>query len=201
MAELKAIWEPGSPIKNWSQVRKGFPDVALKLFGPGTDSGTFEYFTEAINGKAKESRADYTASEDDNVLVQGVAGEKGALGYFGYAYYEENTDKLKLVPVDSGKGPIAPSPKTIANGTYSPLSRPLFIYVNVKSAQRAEVDAFVKFFLDNAPSLVQEVGYVALPGSAYDVVMARYEKRKPGSVFSGKDTIGMTIEEVLAAEK
>jgi phosphate transport system substrate-binding protein len=201
LAELKAIWAPGSTITNWSQVRQGFPNVPLKLFGPGTDSGTFEYFTEAVNGKTKESRSDFTASEDDNVLVMGVAGEKGALGYFGYAYYEENTDKLKLVPVDAGKGAVAPSPKTIANGSYSPLSRPLFIYVNTKSAQRPEVDAFVKFYLDNASSLVKEVGYVALPDSAYDMVAARYEKRKTGSVFSGKETIGLTIEQVLAAEK
>jgi len=201
LAELKSIWAPGSTITNWSQVRQGFPNVPLKLFGPGTDSGTFEYFTEAVNGKAKESRSDFTASEDDNVLVMGVAGEKGALGYFGYAYYEENAGKLKLVPVDAGKGAIAPSAKTISNGSYSPLSRPLFIYVNAKSAQRPEVDAFVKFFLDNASSLVKEVGYVALPDSAYDMVTARYEKRKTGSVFSGKETIGLTIEQVLAAEK
>jgi len=201
VAELKAIWEPGSQIKNWSQVRQGFPDVPLKLYGPGTDSGTFEYFTEAIVGKAKESRADYTASEDDNVLVQGVAGEKGALGYFGFAYFEENTDKLKLVPVDNGKSVVAPSAATIADGSYSPLSRPLFIYVSSQAVARPEVDAFVKFFLDKAPSLVKEVGYVPLPASAYSIVAARFQQRKTGSAFAGKATVGLTIEQVLAAEQ
>ncbi len=201
VAELKAIWEPSSKITNWKQVRKGFPDVRLKLFGPGTDSGTFEYFTEAIVGEAKKCRADFTASEDDNMLVQGIAGEKGALGYFGFAYYEENIGKLKLVPVDSGKGAVAPSAETIADGTYSPLSRPLFIYVSSKASQKPEVDAFVKYYLENAAAMSKEVGYVALPASSYGVVTARYSARNTGSAFAGKKTIGLTIDDVLSAEK
>jgi phosphate transport system substrate-binding protein len=202
VAELKAIWSPESKINNWSQVRSGFPNVALKLYGPGTDSGTFDYFTEAIVGTAKSSRSDFTASEDDNVLVQGVAGEKGGLGYFGYAYYVENTDKLKIVPIDNGNGKaVTPSDQTISNGTYNPLSRPLFIYVNGAAADRPEVEAFVDYYLANAAQLAHEVGYTALPASAYDIVTQRFEKRRMGSAFSGKETIGLTIEEVLAAER
>lgn len=200
VAELKAIWEPGSKINNWSQVRKGFPDVPLKLYAPGADSGTFEYFTEAIVGTARSSRSDFTASEDDNILVRGVAGDKGGLGYFGYAYYEENSSRLKLVPIDNGQGAVKPSPQTIANGSYSPLARPIFIYVNTKDAKRPEVDAFVKFCLNSAPRLVKEVGYVALPTAAYEAVKARYNSRRTGSAFSGKNTIGLTIEDVLKAE-
>jgi phosphate transport system substrate-binding protein len=201
VAELKKIWEPASKVKSWSDVRAGFPAKPIKLYGPGTDSGTFEYFTEAINGKAKESRADYTASEDDNVLVQGVAGDQYALGYFGLAYYEENAGKLKAVPIDNGKGAIMPSTRTVSNGTYAPLSRPLFIYVSAKSMGRPEVDAFVKFYLENAAELVKEVGYIPLPSTAYSAISKRYTSRKSGSAFMGRDTIGLTIEEVLAAEK
>lgn len=201
VAELKKIWEPGSKIKTWADVRKGFPNKALKLYGPGTDSGTFDYFTEAINGKAKASRADYTASEDDNVLVQGVAGDQYALGYFGFAYYEENKSKLKVIPIDNGKGAIGPSQKTIANGTYAPLSRPLFIYVSSRATKRAEVDGFVQFYLKNASKLAKEVGYIPLPPEANKLVSAHYAKRKTGSVFAGKDTIGVTIQELLAKEK
>jgi phosphate transport system substrate-binding protein len=166
-AELKKIWEPGSTVNNWSQVRAGFPDQPMRLYGPGTDSGTFDYFTEAINGKEDASRADYTASEDDNVLVQGIAGDRNALGYFGYAYYAENTDKLKLLGVDGGKGCVKPSEQTINDGTYAPLSRPLFIYANKKALERPEVKAFVLFYLTNAASLSAEVGYVALPQKNY----------------------------------
>lgn len=201
VAELKAIWEPSSKVTNWKQVREGFPDVPLKLFGPGTDSGTFEYFTEAIVGEAKKCRADFAASEDDNTLVQGIAGEKGALGYFGFAYYEANIGKLKLVPVDSGKGAIAPNPETIADGTYSPLSRPLFIYASSKDTQKPEVDAFVKYYLENAGAMAKEVGYIALPVGSYMVVAERYAARKPGSAFAGKKVIGLTIDDVLSAEK
>lgn len=201
VAELKKIWEPGSKVKTWSDVRKGFPNKPLKLYGPGTDSGTFDYFTEAINGKAQASRSDYTTSEDDNVLVQGVAGDQYALGYFGLAYYEENAGKLKVVPVDGGKGPVTPSAKTVMNGTYAPLSRPLFIYVSTKAVKRAEVDAFITFYLKNAAKLSKEVGYVPLPPEAYKLVSAHYSARKTGSVFMGKDTVGVTIQELLAAEK
>ena len=158
--ELNSIWKPGSEIDNWSQVRAGFPDQRLRLYGPDTDSGTFDYFTEEVNGEAQVSRADYTASADDNVLVQGIAGDRGALGYFGYAYYQENEGVLKAVAVDGGSGCVAPDPSTIEDGSYSPLSRPLFIYVNAESLERPEVAAFVEYYMDNGYELTAEVGYV-----------------------------------------
>ena len=165
--ELKKIWEPGSTLNNWSQVRAGFPDRPLRLYGADTDSGTFDYFTEAIVGEAQASRSDYTASADDNVLVRGIAGDRNALGYFGYAYYAENQDKLKLVAVDAGEGCVTPTADTIESGKYKPLSRPLFIYVNRKSLDKPEVRAFVEFYIKNARSLVSEVGYISLKDEAY----------------------------------
>ena len=162
-AELKKIWDTGSTVETWADVRAGFPAEPIKLFGPGADSGTFDYFTEVINGKAKQSRSDYTQSEDDNALVTGISGDKDALGYFGFAYYEENKDKLKLVPVDAGTGCITPSKDTIAGGTYKPLSRPLFIYPAKKALSRREFAAFVTYYLDNVNSLVDEVGYIEEP--------------------------------------
>ncbi len=173
--ELKKIWEPESKVKKWNEIRPEWPDMEIKLYGPGTDSGTFDYFTEAINGKEKASRSDYTPSEDDNVLVQGVAGDKGALGYFGYAYYVENKDKLKVVPIDGGSGAIAPDEKTINDGTYKPLSRPIFIYVNKASLQRPEVREFVKFYLTEGPALVSQVGYIPLPENMYKESLAKIE--------------------------
>jgi phosphate transport system substrate-binding protein len=161
-AELKKIWEPNSQVNNWKDVRSGFPNQPLKLFGPGTDSGTFDFFTAEINGKEDASRTDYTASEDDNVLVQGVEGDGGALGYFGYAYYKENKDKLKLLGIDSGSGCVKPSDETVRNGEYKPLSRPLFIYVKKSSLARPEVKAFVEFYLENINDLVGDVGYTPL---------------------------------------
>ena len=158
--ELNSIWKPGSEIDNWSQVRAGFPDQRLRLYGPDTDSGTFDYFTEEVNGEAQVSRSDYTASADDNVLVQGIAGDRGALGYFGYAYYQENEGVLKAVAIDGGSGCVAPETSTIEDGTYSPLSRPLFIYVNAESLARPEVAAFVEYYMDNGYELTAEVGYV-----------------------------------------
>jgi phosphate transport system substrate-binding protein len=166
-AELKKIWEPGSKVKSWSDVRAGFPNQPIKLFGPGTASGTFDYFTEEINGKQGASRPDYTASEDDNVLVQGVAGDKYSLGYFGFAYYEENQGKLKLVGVDSGTGCVTPSQETVKSGTYKPLSRPLFIYVTKKAMARPEVQAFIKFYNDKATEMIPQVGYVPLDAPRY----------------------------------
>jgi phosphate transport system substrate-binding protein len=201
VAELKKIWDQGSTVKKWSEVRAGWPDKPIKLYGPGTDSGTFEYFTEAINGTAKQSRTDYTASEDDNVLVTGVAGDANAMGYFGLAYYAENSAKLKAVKIDGGKGPVAPSKETARNGKYSPLSRPLFIYVSGKSMTKPHIKSFVDFYLDNAGALSEEVGYIALPDSAYKTIKARFNNKKYGSAFSGRDTIGMTIEEVMGAER
>ncbi len=165
--ELKAIWNPESTITNWNQVQSGFPDQKIRLYGPDSDSGTFDYFTEKINGEAQASRADYTASADDNVLVQGIAGDKGSLGYFGYAYYAENKDKLKLVAVDSGLGCVEPSLETIPSGKYTPLSRPLFIYVNKKSYQRPGVKAFVNFYMEQGPNLTNEVGYIASGNATY----------------------------------
>lgn len=165
--ELRRVWEPGSTVTRWSQVRAGFPDAGIRLYGPGTDSGTFDYFTEAIMGEEDASRSDYTASEDDNVLVQGVAGDRGALGYFGYAYYEENADRMRLVAVDSGSGCVSPTPETVRTGEYAPLSRPVFIYVSGGALERPEVADFVRYYMENAPDLVREVGYIPLPMELY----------------------------------
>jgi len=200
-AELKTMWEPAAQgkITNWNQVRSSFPNAPLKLFGPGTDSGTFDYFTEAIVGKAKESRADYTASEDDNVLVQGVSRDANALGYFGFAYYTENQQKLKAVGIDSGSGAVIPTAAHVEDGTYKPLSRPLFIYVKKASASRPEVQNFVNYFLNNT-NLISEVGYIPLPANAYKVASSNFEARKVGSVFVGRNTVGVKIEDLLRLE-
>jgi phosphate transport system substrate-binding protein len=203
--ELKKIWAPESKITNWKDVREGFPDKQLNLFGAGTDSGTYDYFTQAIVGKEHSSRGDYTANEDDNVLVQGVAGAEGALGFFGYAYYISNKDKLKIVPIDDGKpgngdGPIAPATDTVMNGTYQPLSRPIFVYASVAALKRPEVDAFVDYYLTNSVKLSAEVGYIALPAKAIELAQTRYKARKTGSLFSGGSKVGVTVEQLLAAE-
>lgn len=165
--ELQRIWQPESTVQKWKDVRPEWPDRKVRLYGPGTDSGTFDYFTEVIMGQARVSRADYTASEDDNVLVQGIAGDRNALGYFGYAYYIENTDKLKLIAVDSGNGCVLPTEETIQDDQYTPLSRPLLIYVNRVSLERPEVRAFLEFYMDQADQLVREVGYVPLKPEEY----------------------------------
>jgi phosphate transport system substrate-binding protein len=166
--ELKMIWEPGSTINTWNQVRSTFPPGKIRLYGPDTDSGTFDYFTEEINGELQSSRSDYTASADDNVLVNGVSGDKYALGYFGYAYYKENQDKIKLVSIDSGNGCVVPNADNIKDGSYSPLSRPLFIYVNVSSyASKPQVKAFVDFYMKHGSKLTSEVGYVPAISSVY----------------------------------
>jgi len=198
--ELKKIWSPEAQgkITKWNQVRPNWPDAPLKLYGAGSDSGTFDYFTEAVTGKAKSSRGDYTASEDDNVLVQGVSQDKDALGYFGYAYYAENKDKLNAVAVDGGKGAVAPSEKTVEDGTYQPLSRPIFIYINKKSLdQRPEVKQFVEFYLKNASELVKQVQYVPLPVSAYTTGMEHVNKGRLGTVFGGKSEVGIKIDDLL----
>ena len=166
--ELQKIWEPKSSINRWKDIRPEWPDKPIRLYGPGTDSGTFDYFTEEIVGEAGESRPDYTASEDDNVLIQGIAGDMYSLGYFGFAYYTENSEILKIVPIDAGSGPVIPSDKTINSGEYTPLSRPLFIYVNAESLKRIEVENFVRFYMENAAQLVIEVGYTPLPNSIYE---------------------------------
>ncbi len=204
VAELKKIWEPAAQgkIKNWSQVRAGFPNEPLVLFGAGTDSGTFDYFTAAIVGKEKASRGDYTGSEDDDILVQGVARTRGALGYFGLAYYENNQDKLKLVGVDNGNGPVKASRESVLDGTYQPLARPLFLYVNLRALERPEVAAFVQFALTEAGKLSDEVGYIGLPREVYDLVKQRVEKRITGSVFGAHGSqVGVKLEDLYRIEE
>lgn len=171
--ELKKVWQPNSSVRTWADVRSGWPANPIKLYGPGTDSGTFDYFTEEITGKAGAHRSDYTPSENDNVLVQGVQGEQNSLGYFGFAYYEENQQRLKLIAVDAGSGCVTPSTEAIKNGTYTPLSRPIFIYTKQQAMQRPEVAAFVRFYLENAPELVGEVGYVPLEDARYQEGMQK----------------------------
>ena len=173
--ELRQVWQPGSEVQMWSDIRSEWPNQELKLYGPGTDSGTFDYFTEAIMGEEDRSRQDYTASEDDNVLVQGVAGDPGALGYFGYAYYAENTDQLKEIGVDAGSGCVEPTLETIASGEYAPLARPMFIYVSAEALQRAEVRQFVEYYMNSAEELVPQVGYVPLADSTYQANLDRVQ--------------------------
>ncbi|WPD18377.1 PstS family phosphate ABC transporter substrate-binding protein [Thermaerobacter composti] len=174
--ELKRIWEPNSTVRTWRDVRPEWPDEPIRLYGPGTDSGTFDYFTEAVVGEEGASRTDYTASEDDNQLVTGVANDKYALGYFGFAYYVENRDKLRAVPIDGGRGPVEPTEETIASGSYTPLSRPLFIYVNNEAYRtRPEVRAFVDYYLEVVGELAPEVGYIPLPDEVLAEQVAKLE--------------------------
>ncbi|XWK85947.1 MAG: PstS family phosphate ABC transporter substrate-binding protein [Phormidium sp.] len=200
VAELKRIWEPAAEgkITKWNQVRPQWPDRPLKLFGAGKDSGTFDYFTEAIMGKVDASRNDYVASEDDDELVKGVSQDPNALGYFGLAYYEENQGKLKAVPVNSGKGAIAPSLKTVEANQYQPLARPLFIYVNAKAAQdNPALKDFVKYYIKNAPQVVKTVGYVPLPEEGYRLAEVHFNRAKVGTVFDGKSQLDLTLAELL----
>jgi phosphate transport system substrate-binding protein len=206
IADLKKMWEPAAQgnVTRWNQIRSDWPDRELHLFGAGVDSGTFDYFTEAIAGKEGQSRGDYTSSEDDNVIVQGVSGDENALGYFGYAYYEQNRDRLKLVAVDdgddsNGAGPIAPSPETVAAGTYRPLSRPVFIYPKLKALDRPEVRDFVEFYLTKGVPLVREVGYIPLKDREQELVRARFTARKAGTMYSGTDSHSqVTLEQRLS---
>jgi phosphate transport system substrate-binding protein len=208
VAELAALWRPEAQgqIARWSQVRPGWPDEEVHLFGPGVDSGTYDYFTLAIVGMEHSSRGDFTSSEDDNVLVQGVATDRLALGFFGYAYYLENRSRLRAVPIDdenseNGKGPIAVTAGSILDGTYSPLSRPIFVYVSKAAAERSEVDALVRFYLEQGPKLVADVGYVPLPEPVYALALRRYERRTLGSLFGGVGSrVGVSVESLLAAE-
>ena len=203
VAELKKMWEPAAQgkVKTWKQVNPAWPDQPLKLFGPGADSGTFDYFTEAVNGKAKSSRGDFTASEDDNVLVQGVSRDVNALGYFGFAYYVENKDKLRAVRIadKAGQG-VEPSFETVINGTYQPLARPIFIYINSKSLERPEVREFVEFYMNNAEALVREVKYVPLPAKAYAYNVEHANKKVLGTKFGGGNKVGLTIEQLMQLE-
>jgi phosphate transport system substrate-binding protein len=200
VAELKKLWEPAAQgkVTRWNQIRDGWPDQPIKLFGAGTDSGTFDYFTEAVNGKAKSSRGDYTASEDDNVLVQGVSGDRYALGYFGLAYYTENKNKLKGLQIDGGKGCVAPTDSTVESGEYSPLSRALLIYVRASNAARPEVKAFVDFYLKNVAYLTAEVGYVKLPERLYAAVTSRWTDLKTGSLYHPPPSPGTTLDQLLS---
>ena len=203
VAELKAMYEPAAQgkVTRWNQVNPAWPDAPIKLFGAGADSGTFDYFTEAIVGKAKSSRGDFTASEDDNVLVQGISSDLNAIGYFGYAYYAENQGKLKAVPIVNPKGnAVAPSMEAVIAGTYEPLARPIFIYVNAKSLAKPEVKEFVDFMMKNAAKIAKEVKYVPLPAKAYTQALEHVNKGKKGTVFGGKNEVGLTIDELLARE-
>jgi phosphate transport system substrate-binding protein len=203
VAELKKLWEPAAQgkVTRWSQVNPAWPDQPVKLFGPGADSGTFDYFTEAVVGKSKSSRGDFTASEDDNVLVQGVSRDVNGLGYFGYAYYVENKDKLKAVPIVNEKGqPVEPSMEAVLKGSYTPLARPIFIYVNAKGLGKPEVKEFVEYYLKNGAALAKEVKYVPLPDSAYRIALEHVQKGKKGTVFGGTAQVGVTIEELLKRE-
>jgi len=199
--ELHKMWAPESQRKvtRWNQIRAEWPDEPLNLYGSGTSSGTYDYFTEAINGKAKASRGDYTASEDDNVLVQGVSTDINGLAYFGLAYFTENKDKLKLVPikVDKNSEAIYPTDETVQNGSYQPLSRPEFIYVNVKSAKLPYVQEYIKFYLENAATLAKEVGYVALPAEVYKLSYEKFIKLKTGSIFENESIVGANLFELL----
>jgi len=206
--DLKTMWAPEAQgkITTWKQVNPAWPNEKLKLFGAGSDSGTFDYFTEAIVGKAKSSRGDYTASEDDNTLVTGVSNDKYALGYIPLAYYEENKTKLKAVALIGGdKAPakgkaVLPSKETVENGTYFPLSRPIFIYVNEASLKKTEVQDFVKFYIQNSERLVPQVKYVALPKKAYEIGLEHLSKKKLGTVFAGHSDIGVRIEDLMKKE-
>jgi phosphate transport system substrate-binding protein len=174
--QLNAIWKPGSTVKNWNQVDPAFPDVALKLYGAGTDSGTFDYFTDAINGEEGASRSDYAATEDDNVTVQGVSGDRGALGYFGFSYFEENQDSLKALEVDGGDGCVAPSVAAAQDGSYAPLSRPLFVYVKLSAlAASDDLVAFVRFMLENEQTIAEEAQFVPLGQEQIDEQLQKFE--------------------------
>jgi len=201
--ELKTMWEPAAQgkVTRWNQVNPAFPDAPLKLFGAGADSGTFDYFTEAVTGKSKSSRGDFTASEDDNVLVQGVSQDQHALAFFGYAYYAENQNRLRAVPIvgKSGKA-VSPSEKTVLDGSYQPLSRPIFVYVSAKSMPKPEVREFVEYYLNEAPRIAKEVKYVPLPANAYKMNLEHLAKGKKGTVFGGTNEVGITIEELMSRE-
>ena len=192
--ELKRIWEPDSSVTTWKDVRDEWPDEPIRLYGPGTDSGTFDYFTGTINGKEQASRPDFTASEDDNVLVQGISGDLYSLGYFGFAYYLENQGKLRAVPIDGGAGPISPTPQTINEGTYAPLSRPIYIYINASTLDKNQVADFVSFYLDSAGQLAEEVGYISLPQESYQLARARVETRTAGSSYHGEKPLPKLTE-------
>lgn len=194
VAQLRQIWEPRAErtITNWRQVNPSWPNLQLQLFGPGTASGTFDFFTEAVNGAARASRTDFTPSEDDNVIVQGVSGNPGSMGYFGYAYYEQNQSRLKALTVDG----IAPSPESIASGAY-PLSRPMFLYFNAEQLRRPQVQRFAQYYVENAAALAPQVGYVPLPAEAYQAYAQRLRERQTGTAFGGHNEVGLSVQQLL----
>ena len=202
--ELHTIWRPEAEevITSWNQVRPEWPDQDIGLYAPGVDSGTFDYFTETVNGAPQASRADFLPSEDDNVLVTGLSGDRGALGYFGYAYYAENADRLKLVGIDGGNGCVFPTDETINNGTYAPLSRPLFIYVAADALDQAHIKAFVEYYLDSANrNLVSETGYIPFPDTIYELALAKFHNGKTGAAFGGDARLSGTVQDVLQASQ
>ncbi len=204
ITELRTIWEPGREIANWQDVRPGFPDVPLKLYAPGTDSGTFDYFVETVMGRGKACRSDFAPSEDDHVLVRGVAGDRGGLGYFGYSYFEANKGRLKLVGIGAdGLSPVKPSLQTIRDGTYQPLSRPLFLYVNVEAAQRPEVKSFLRFIFSNVKRIVEHptVNYVALSDELCAAIWARLERRVTGSAYADPGNRGKSLREIYVGRE
>ena len=202
VAELNTIWAPEAEdeIARWNQVRPDWPDASIRLYGPGVASGSFDYFTEVVNGEAQASRGDFTASEDDNVLVHGISGDANSLGFFGYAYFSENKESLKPVSIDGGSGCVAPNEGSISDGTYFPLSRPLFIYIASGAAEDAYIQEFVRFYLsEEGRELVNDVGYFAYPAQVYELALMRFENRRTGTLFGGDNPQQGPVEEVLAA--
>jgi len=202
--ELHTVWAPEAEgvVTKWGQVRAGWPDEDIRLYAPGVDSGTFDYFTETVNGESQASRGDFLPSEDDNVLVTGISGDPGALGYFGYAYYSENADRLKLVAIDGGEGCITPTDETINNGAYSPLSRPVFIYVAKSALEEEHLRAFVEFYLGAANrGLISDTGFIPFPDTIYDLALEKFLTGNSGAAFGGDDRMHGTVEEVLRASQ
>ena len=202
VAELKKIWEPAAQgkVMNWSDVNPKWPDQKITLYGAGSDSGTFDYFTEAVTGKAKASRGDYTASEDDNVLVQGIENDANSLGYIPFAYYAPHADKMKALGVDNGKGCVKPSLEAVTAGTYNPLARPLFIYVSQKAAEKPEVKQYVEYAMKQGIPLIKEVKYLPLPEQAYQGALKKFNAGKTGSVFGGVPEVGVSIDDLMKRE-
>lgn len=201
-AELKKIWEPVAQgkITQWNQINSSWPSEPISLYGADEDSGTYDYFTEAIIGRAKSIRHDFTQSENDNRLVDSIASNKNAIGFLGFAYYIENQNRVTAVAINNGKGAILPSTDTVEDGSYQPLSRPIFIYVSIRSMDKSEIKEFIDFYLKNALLLVKEVKFFPLPPSAYRTMLEHFNNKRVGTVFNGKSAIGLTIDELIRRE-